>query len=86
MPAARGGAASAKKTFVNGWLLKTFINDPHKDATANPPTRRTIDDLVWTVPGFHETLASYYLYTPGFPQAQCTAVDNVIACDTGGPY
>ena len=66
MPAAQGGSAAAEN-FVNGWLLKTFINDPYKDATTNPPTRRTIDDLVWTLPGFHETVASSMLYSATNP-------------------
>ena len=30
--------------------------------------------------------AGDYLYAPGFPQAQCTAIDTDIVCDTGKKY
>jgi len=63
MPAAQGGSAGAEN-FVNGWLLKTFINSPYKDDTLNP---RTVNDLVWTVPAFHDTVASSAVYSATNP-------------------
>jgi hypothetical protein len=66
MPAAQGGSAGPEN-FVNGWLLKTFINAPYKDPTTDPPTPRTVNDLVWTVPGFHDTVASSILYSATNP-------------------
>jgi feruloyl esterase len=64
MPAAQGGSASAEN-FVTGWLYKTFINEPWKDAATKTP--RDINDLVWTVPAFHETVASSKLYSATNP-------------------
>jgi feruloyl esterase len=64
MPAAQGGSAMAEN-FVNGWLYKTFINEPYKDAATKTP--RTINDLDWTVPGFHATVLSSLLYSATNP-------------------
>jgi len=64
MPAAQGGSAAAEN-FVNGWLFKTFINQPYKDPTTLTP--RTLNDLVWTTAGFNATVASSSLYSSTNP-------------------
>ncbi len=64
MPAAQGGSASAEN-FVGGWLYKTFINAPYQNP--NTLTPRTVNDLVWTVPAFHDTVASSAVYSATNP-------------------
>jgi len=64
MPDAQGGTASGEN-FVNGWMYKTFINEPYKDAATQTP--RTINDLVWKLPAFHDTVASSMLYSATNP-------------------
>jgi len=64
MPAAQGGSAQAEN-FVNGWLYKTFINQPYKDPTTLTP--RTINDMTWTTPGFMATVQSSMLYSATNP-------------------
>ena len=43
------------ENFVNGWLYKTFINDPYKDPD-HEDAADTSTTWTWTVPGFHETV------------------------------
>jgi len=64
MPDAQGGSASSEN-FVNGWLYKTFLNEPYADAASLTP--RTINDLVWTLPAFRKTVASSALYAATNP-------------------
>lgn len=64
MPAAQGGSAPAEN-FVNGWLYKTFLNSPYKDAATK--TARNINDLQWTVFGFFDTVESSALYSATNP-------------------
>jgi len=64
MPAAQGGTASGEN-FVNGWLYKTFVNEPYKDAATKTP--RTINDLDWSVFGFFDTVLSSALYSATQP-------------------
>jgi hypothetical protein len=64
MPAEQGEGAGPEM-FVNGWLFKTFINDPWKDPSTMTP--RTVNDLEWTLPGFHKTVASSMLYSATNP-------------------
>jgi feruloyl esterase len=64
MPAAQGGSAQAEN-FVNGWLYKTFINQPYKDPATLTP--RNINDLTWTTPGFIATVQSSMLYSATNP-------------------
>jgi hypothetical protein len=70
MPAAQGGSAGPEN-FVNGWLFKTFINDPYKDP--DTMTARTVNDLEWTVQGFHETVLSSLLYSATNPDLRSFA-------------
>ncbi len=64
MPAAQGGSAQAEN-FVNGWMYKTFLNDPYKDAETK--TARTINDIDWSVFGFYDTVLSSALYSATNP-------------------
>lgn len=64
MPDAQGGRASAEN-FVNGWLYKTFLNDPYKDPDTQ--TARTINDLDWSVFGFYDTVISSAVYSATNP-------------------
>jgi hypothetical protein len=59
------GKSAGPENFVNGWLYKTFINDPYKDP--NTLTPRNVNDLVWTVPAFHDTVLSSLLYSATNP-------------------
>ena len=52
------------------------INDP---ANFEPYTPKHKSDI-------KTNNAGDYLYAPGFPQAQCTAIDTDIVCDTGKKY
>ena len=63
--AGSSGRISRAENFVNGWLYKTFINDPYKDPEHKTP--RTVNDLDWTVPGFLDTVASSILYSATNP-------------------
>lgn len=64
MPDAQGGVAMSEN-FVNGWLYKTFLNEPYADPATQTP--RTVNDLVWTLPGFRKTVASSSLYAATNP-------------------
>jgi len=64
MPAAQGGSAPAEN-FVTSWLYKTYLNEPYKDEATQ--TARTIDDLVWKLPAFAQTVASSKLYSATNP-------------------
>ncbi|SEL52598.1 feruloyl esterase [Roseateles sp. YR242] len=63
MPEAQGGIGS--ENFVTGWLYKTFLNSPYKDASTATP--RTINDLKWTTADFISTVASSHLYSATNP-------------------
>lgn len=73
MPDAQGGTAPAEN-FVNGWLYKTFLNDPYKDPETR--TARTIADLDWSVFGFFDTVISSALYSATNPDLNAFAASG----------
>ncbi|WP_077034097.1 tannase/feruloyl esterase family alpha/beta hydrolase [Pelomonas sp. KK5] len=64
MPAAQGASAQGEN-FVNGWLYKTFLNQPFKDAATQ--TARTLNDLDFSTAGFMSTVASSAMYSATNP-------------------
>jgi len=65
VPSAQGQTIGAVM-FVGGWLYADFINDPYLTDT----TARTVDDLDWTLNGFHYTVASSELYSATNPNLE----------------